>query len=163
MKKTLFLILAILFTSYGHARYHFADTQMLKWLNVMNDKALAGDETVCESLSEGMRFQVEQQGLKDVQSHAGGRDDYCRLLQASSAAFKAMQATTRTTITNLTVNRSMFPWVQAEVKYHQITTLSMPGMPVMALESDDVMVIERSFTGLKVSSVKSKGSEHIVY
>lgn len=162
MKKPLFLILAILAASYGHARYHFSEVQMTQWLNAMNDKALAGDASVCEVLADGMRFQVEQQGLRALQTHEGGKDDYCKLLQVSSAAFKAMQANTRTTVSGLSVNRSMFPWVEAEVKYHQVTTISMPGMPLMALESDDVMVIERSFKGLRVSSVKSKGSEHLV-
>lgn len=92
----------------------------------------------------------------------GGKDEICAHLQKGQAAFVFMNANVTTSLHNMQVKPSGFPFTKATATYRQISEMTMQpdGSPFavkVISETDDKLEIERTLTGLKITKIHATG------
>jgi hypothetical protein len=157
MKKI--LVLAALFGAfYLHARTSFSESHVTTWLGKHNVKAMSGDQSACDDYADDMEVVLRAEGQRGAWEVEGGKNEMCGYLKQSAAVFTVLQASTSAEFQDLRVVRDGFPWLKARVAYSQRTAVRAQAMPGFTIASEDELVLVRTLTGLKISSVQSKSS-----
>lgn len=118
-------------------------------------KALSGDTSACDDFASDLAVSLTAESAKGRWEVEGGKDEMCGYLKEASAALTVLHASTSSDFNDVTITRSGFPWMTAEVHYKQRTTITASNLPQITSESDDVVQLKRTLTGLKIQSVKS--------
>jgi hypothetical protein len=154
MKKM--LLLAALFGAfYLHAQTSFSETRVTNWLGEHSMKAMSGDPRACDDYADDMQVTLSAHGRKGRWEVEGGKDQMCGYLKQGAAVFTVLQARTNTEFHDLKVVRGGFPWTRARVIYSQQTRVEAAGVPGFTIISEDELELRRTFTGVKIGSVRS--------
>lgn len=157
MKKL--VLLAVLFGAfYLHAESTFSRTRLTNWLEEHSLHAMSGDPKACDDYADDMQVELSADGQKGTWEVEGGKNEMCGYLKQSAAVYTVLQATTNSQFDDLRVVRKGFPWTRALVSYTQRTQVQAAGVPPMTIISDEVVELQRTLTGLKITSVKSKST-----
>jgi hypothetical protein len=159
MKKTWLLILAFA-GFYLSGQRQFSEDNLRKFLldqavNIYN----GNHETVCNTFSDDVKVNIVDRSPQGRWEVEGGKDQVCGYIKQASASFVVMGANIHTSVDNLTIQRSGFPWMTAELAYQQKTSITAGrGAPVPPLTavSDDRMTLKRTLGGLRITRLEAQ-------
>lgn len=116
----------------------------------------------CEQYDDKVEVSLyfdEPDGRSEVE---GGKDEICAYLKKGQAAFVFMNASVSTSLHDMQVRPSGFPFLKATATYRQTSEIIMQpdGSPFavkMSSVSDDKLEIKRTLTGLKITKMHGTG------
>lgn len=158
--QRLVLILAVgLGIFYIQSRMAFSESHVMRWIAEYNNKAIAGDSTVCENFTDDVEVNIFAETLQGHWEVEGGKDEICGYLRQASAAFIVLQASTNTQFDSLQIERGGFPWTTAQVKYHYKASMQADRIPTMTVDGNDTLILSKGvFSGLKIKLLESKSA-----
>ncbi len=156
MKKILLLLLCA-GGFYLHGRQVFSETALTRWIGEQAALSMSGESEACAAYSEDVEVELVYDKPNSEWQVEGGKSEICGYLKQAAAALTVLQARTETSVENIQVKRSGFPWLSAELSYSTRTQVSAANIPTMVSLSDEVVTLKRGFTGLKITKLRSKG------
>lgn len=154
--RKIVLLLALAGVFYAHARYTFSENAVMSWMTKHAAKAMSGDTSACDDYADDVEVDLVADGRRGRWEVEGGKAEMCGYLKQAAAAYTVLQASTRTEFDAVRVTPGGFPWTHAKLSYVQRTTLQIPNLPSMTVESEDTVELVRGFGGLKIKSVESR-------
>lgn len=169
--KTIFGLVLLAAMYYAHGLYVFGDTHLNAWFAESNEAALKGKESACDDLSADVQFNLTQKTPEGDLLMEGGYNRLCDLTRSSMEGAKGfaqlqalgMPGVNMNTYTRVvSVEPSAFPWLQATVRAHQTTRITMGRNPPVVDEGDYTMLVERTYQGLKVKRLNGTSETRII-
>ncbi|MFG6446620.1 hypothetical protein ACG0Z6_00035 [Roseateles sp. BYS180W] len=156
MKTKIFLFATAFLAYFAHAEYVFSERHLKSWVANHAAKAMSGDPAACDNFTTDAEVVVHAEMLQGTWEVEGGKDEICGYLKQASAAYILLQAQLHTEYDDFVITRSRFPWLKAEVSYTAQSLMSRAQLPNIRSTSEETMVLSRTLTGLKISSVQAQ-------
>lgn len=153
--KKIVLLVALFAAFYLHARTSFSESHVTNWLSKHVTRAMSGDLAACDDFADNMEVALTAEGRRGRWEVEGGKNEMCGYLKQSAALLTVLQARTSSQFEDIRVVPSDFPWMSARVTYKQRTDVDVQRLPRLAIESEDELVLVRTFSGIKIKSVQS--------
>ena len=156
---------------YAHGLYVFGETHLNAWFAESNEAAIAGKESVCDDFSPDVQFIITQKNAEGELLMEGGYNKLCELTRHSVEGAKGieqlkslgMPGVNMNTYTRvISVDMSEFPWLQATVKAHQATQITMGTSPPVVDEGDYTLLVERTYQGLRIKRLTGTSEMQII-
>jgi len=156
MKRLFIFVLLAVGSMYLHARVTFSESRVNYWLVNHSVRFMQGDQSACDDYDSDVEVTLTAEGRRGRWEVEGGKDEICGYMKQASAAFIVLQASTESVLSNVKIEAGGFPWTKARVSFKETTTVRVKGMPSMTIESNDTVLLARTFTGVKIKSLESK-------
>ena len=169
--KAIFGLVLLAALYYAHGLYMFGETHLNAWFAENNEAVLNGKENACDDFSPDVQFNITQKTAEGDLLMEGGYNKLCDLTRLSAEGAKGfeqlkslgMPGVNMNTYTRVTsVDMSAFPWLQATVKAHQATRITMGTNPPMVDEGDFTLLVERTYEGLKIKRLTGSSEMRII-
>jgi hypothetical protein len=167
MKKLVGLVLlAALY--YAHGYYVFSENHLNAWFAERNEALIQGKDGLCDVYSADVQFNLIQKTPDGELLKEGGYNKLCQSITGgddkamSIAALRATGANINIYTRVVSVEPSEFPWLQATVKVHQATRMTLGRTLPMAEEGDATLLIERTYQGLKIKRMTGTSELKII-
>ena len=169
--RVMFALVLMAALYYGHGYYVFGENHLNAWFAKGNEAALKGKEDACDDLSADVQFNLTQKTPEGDLLLEGGYNKLCELTKSSvegASGLAQLQALGMPGVNMniytrvVSVEPSEFPWLQATVRAHQTTRITMGRNPPVVDEGSFTMLIERTYQGLKVKRLSGTSETRII-
>lgn len=153
--KKIFWLVAALGAFYVHGRIMFSEQKVMPWLVEHSAKSISDANAACDDLTKDARIALISDSEDENASFEGGREESCEYMKQGAAALRLIRGSTNSHFDEVRIVRSGFPWVSAEVSFHETSSIGVRGMPTLTMESENTVVVVRTMSGLKIKSFKA--------
>lgn len=170
MKKVIGLVLlAALY--YAHGYYVFGENHLNAWFARSNEAVINGKENACDDFSHDVQFNITQKTSEGDTLMEGGYSKLCDLTRSAAEGamgFSQLKspgpsgANMNTYTRVISTELSEFPWLQATVKAHQTTRITMGRNPPVVDEGDFTLLVERTYRGLKIKRLTGTSEMRVI-
>jgi len=155
MKKLIWLAaLAALF--YGHSRWMLSEGRVLRWIETHEQAVFEQKEGVCNDFSWDTAVSVRAVHAKGEWQLAGDRAYVCDYIKAANATVRLLRPQISTDTQLVSVQRSGFPWMSAEVKVRQNTRFDLPGRPALTETGETTYVLRRTIKAVQIAQMTTR-------
>lgn len=158
MKKLLVTATVAVATLYLHGRLVFSGDAVQRLVVAQDQDMYSGRvEQACDRFAKDATFEIDERGVGGTGKLSGGREEMCQMLQQQAAAMKLLSLSVNTEYSNLTVRRSGFPWLTADIALDSRVTIDgMPGVGRMVTKAHEEATLVRGFSGVKFRRVQAQ-------
>jgi len=158
MKKLVIVALLALSGIYGIGYVSLGETGAVRLLNDM--LALTADGNghgLCELYADDLQVNLNDHTAPKGGKFNGGKDEFCEYSKMTSAGVGVLKPTFHVERKDIAIKRDwLHPWT-AEVSYTESMTMTIPRANVtIKTESDDKLVLVRTFSGVKIRRLESE-------
>ena len=115
MKKLVWLA-ALVALFYGHSRWMLSESRALRWIESHEQAVFEQKEGVCNDFSWDTEVSVRAVHAKGEWQLDGDRAYVCDYIKAANATVRLLKPQIHTDTELVSLQRSGFPWMSAEVK-----------------------------------------------
>lgn len=155
MKKLVWLA-ALVALFYGHSRWMLSDGRALRWIESHEQAVFEQKEGVCNDFSWDTEVSVRAVHAKGEWQLDGDRAYVCDYIKAANATVRLLKPQISTDTELVSVQRSGFPWMSAEVKVKQTTRFDLPGRPALTETGETTYVLRRTIKTLQIAKMTTR-------
>ncbi|MGS5085733.1 hypothetical protein ACVC7V_04390 [Hydrogenophaga sp. A37] len=155
MKKLVWLAaLVVLF--YGHSRWMLSESRVLPWIEKHEQAVFEQKEGVCNHFTWDTKVSVRANHAKGEWQLDGDKAYMCDYIRAANATVRLLKPQIHTDTELVSLQRSGFPWMSAEVKVQQTTRFELPGRPTLTETGETTYVLRRTVKGMQIAEMTTR-------
>jgi len=158
MVKLFWVAVFALIGIYGSGYLSLSEGAANRFLNNMEELTMDGNaHAICDLLADDMNVSIiDHTTGKDVKLN-GGKEELCAQLKVAVPAMSLLKASTNVQRDNFVAKRELLhPWT-AQVSYSEKRTTNLQRAGVQrSTESDDKLVLVKTFSGIKIQRLESE-------
>ncbi|MBT9553139.1 MAG: hypothetical protein IV088_20015 [Hydrogenophaga sp.] len=155
MKKLVWLA-ALVALFYGHSRWMLSESRVLRWIEAHEQAVFEQKEGVCNHFSFDTEVSVRAVHAKGEWQLDGDRAYVCDYIKAANATVRLLKPAISTDTQLVSVQRSGFPWMSAEVKVKQATQFDLPGRPALTETGETTYVLRRTIKTVQIAKMTTR-------
>lgn len=158
------VVLGVIYLVQGYYLTRPAGIQ--KFIEQHNLLAMKDINRACDQYDDKVEVSIYFNEPNNRWEVEGGKNELCGYMQKGQAVFVLTDAQVTTSLHDMKVTPSGFPFMRATASYRQISEMIMKpqgssfSVKVIS-ETDDKLEIKRTLTGLKITKVISTGKSSI--
>lgn len=157
MKKILIVAIVALAGIYITGYVAFSETSVNRYLDKMEAMTFRGEgEALCELFDENFSAVLIDHLSGRGAEQKMNKEEMCKISVAAHLMYSALQVSSNVQRKEFAIKRDwLHPWT-ADVSYVELRSLSSPRGPLPSTESEDELVLVKTFSGTKIKRIKSE-------
>lgn len=133
-----------------------SESRVLRWIETHEQAVFEQKEGVCNHFSWDTAVSVRAVHAKGEWQLDGNQAYVCDYIKAANATVRLLKPQIHTDTALVSVQRSGFPWMSAEVKVRQNTRFERPGLPTLTEAGETTYVVRRTIKTVQIAQMTTR-------